>query len=144
MQFASTLSNMDPEVAKKALEQSPDFAKTVKEVVPEQFETVKKALDSGDQSMREVAKTYQMMLEALQKELDEETLSVQERREILNMMCKVIDKHSKKDSEHKAFLIKLAGITGTFAVAPIAIVASVLGGNTNIQNALGEIRDSLD
>lgn len=61
MQFASTLSNMDPDVAKKALEQFPDFAKTVKEVVSEQFETVKKALDSGDQSMREVAKTYQMM-----------------------------------------------------------------------------------
>lgn len=141
MQFASTLSDMDPEVAKKALEQFPDFAKTTKEVVTEQFETIKKALDSGDESMREVAKTYQMMLEALQKELDKETLTVEERREILDRMSEVIDKHAKKDSEHKAFLMKIARITGTCAVAAIAIVASVLGGNTNIQNAIDKTKD---
>ena len=48
MKFASMLPNMDPEVAKKALEQFPEFAKTSKEMLVDYKEILEKGIASND------------------------------------------------------------------------------------------------
>ncbi len=50
--LASMLDKMDPEVAKKALEQFPEFAKTSKEMLVDYKETLNKGIESNDKSVQ--------------------------------------------------------------------------------------------
>ena len=52
MVMASMLDKMDPEVAKKALEQFPDFSNTMKDILVEYKSTLEKSLDVNNESVR--------------------------------------------------------------------------------------------
>ena len=52
MTFFSMLPNMDPEVAKKAIEQFPTYAGTVKEIVSEYKGLLEKALSDNAESIQ--------------------------------------------------------------------------------------------
>ena len=50
--LASMLDRMDPEVAKKALEQFPEFAKAAKEILAEYKDTLDKGIASNNESVK--------------------------------------------------------------------------------------------
>ncbi len=77
--MASILDKMDPEVAKKALDQFPDFANTVKEILVGYKDTLDKGLVSNDESVKTFYDINKTIIESLQKELDKDGLAFEEK-----------------------------------------------------------------
>ena len=130
--MASMLDKMDPEVAKKALEQFPEFSKTMKEVVVEYKESLNKILSENGDSVRAYYDACDMVLSSLQKELDKDDLSFDEKKYIIDKMLEVTQMKGMKDTENKKLLAAL-GMCATVAVTVVAgTLAAVLGANTQI------------
>ena len=133
VQLASMVDKMEPEVAKKALEQFPEFSGTVKTILLDYKELLNRAIDSDNESLRSTYETYNSIIMALQTELDKDTLSFDERKYIIEQMKDIANAVDKKDSENKKWLTKMAMIAGVTVVGVAAVLGSVLGTNTNFQ-----------
>lgn len=131
--MASMLDKMDPEVAKKALEQFPEFAKTMKEVLQDYKESLDTALKENGESVMSYYASCDAIITSLQKELNKEDLSFEDRKYIIDKMVEVNQMKGMKDSENKKFLATLA-LCGAAAVTVVAgTLASVLGANTQVR-----------
>lgn len=102
--MAAMLDKMDPEVAKKALEQFPEFAATMKQI----FSEFKQFLDVGLKTNAEDVKSYyescDRIIATCQKELEKDQLTCEERRFILEMMMEVVRLKGAKNTENKRFI----------------------------------------
>lgn len=133
MTFASMLQNMEPEVAKKALEQFPEFTKMMLEVMREYKSIFEKALDDDSASSQQCYEIYNTVLDTLKSCLDKEDLSFEEKKYYLDQMMEIAKMAETKDSENKKFKWKIIS-AGAFAViAVIGISANLLGGNVNFK-----------
>ncbi len=132
MSFASMLPDMDPEVAKKALEQFPEFAKTILEITKNYKETLEKGLEENAASTKVCYNACNAIIESLQKLLEKEDLSYEERKDITDKMIEVSKMMSDKDSENKNFTLKVLAIAGLATAVVSGGVVAVLGGKTNI------------
>ena len=132
--MASMLDRMDPEVAKKALEQFPEFAQTTKEMLTEYKDTLDKGLQDNKDSVQAYYDACQSIIDSLQKQLEKNDLSFEQRKEIIDQMLEITKMMGIKDSENKKFIVKMA-ICGAAAVGLTAMaLASVLGGNSEISS----------
>ena len=75
VQFASVLPRMDPEVAKKALEQFPEFAKSATEIVSYYKDVVYKGLDENTASVNSFYAMCDAINDTLQEQLQDEHLT---------------------------------------------------------------------
>lgn len=133
IKMASMLDKMDPEVAKKALEQFPEFANTTKEMLKDYKESLDKGLESNNESVAKVYDSYNAIIVALQKELENEELTFEQKKYVIEQMKDVAEKVDKKDSENKKFIAGMATLATVVVGGTIAVLASVLGGNTQIE-----------
>lgn len=131
--MASMLDKMDPEVAKKALEQFPEFASTTKEMLVEYKEILDKGLESNKESVHAYYDTCNSIIASLQKQLEDENLSFEERKYIIDRMLEVSKMMGEKDSENKKFIATLSVIGAAAACVATAVLASAIGGNTQIE-----------
>lgn len=129
IKMASMIDKMDPEVAKKALEQFPDFANTAKEMLSDYKSTLDTILETNKESVQAFYGTCNSMIESLQKQLEVESLTFDERKYIIDKMLEISKMIESKDSENKKFLVTLALIGATAVGVITAILASVLGEN---------------
>lgn len=134
IKMASMLDKMNPEVTKKALEQFPEFANTTKEMLSEYKDSLDKGLESNNESVKAVYDTYNSVIASLQKELDKDDLSFEQRKYIIEQMKEIAEKVYKKDTENKRFIAGMATLATVVVGGGIAILASVLGGNTQIKS----------
>lgn len=131
--MASMLDKMDPEVAKKAIEQFPEFSNTAKEMLKEYKDTLDKGLEKNKESVESYYSVCKVTIETLKKQLENEELSFEERKYIIDKMLEVSKKMSEKDSENKKFIAIMSGL-GLAAVGLVVTgLSSALGGNTNIE-----------
>ncbi|MDD7419336.1 hypothetical protein ACTNA4_00310 [Bariatricus sp. HCP28S3_A7] len=135
MKFATMLPHMDPEVAKKALEQFPEFAKTTKEMLVEYKDILEKGMASNDKSIMNCYDAGKAMISSLQKELDKEELSFEERKYVIDKMMEVSKMMNEKDSENKKFIAFMAMIAGTVVTVGVGALASALGSNSHIETS---------
>ena len=133
IKMASMLDKMDPEVAKKALEQFPEFANTTKEMLTEYKESLDKGLESNNESVKAVYDTYNAIITSLQKKLENENLTFERKKYIIEQMKDVAEKVDKKDTENKRFIAYMATLATIVVGGTVAVLASVLGGNTQIE-----------
>jgi hypothetical protein len=133
IKMASMLDKMDPEVAKKALEQFPEFANTTKEMLKDYKESLDKGLELNNESVAKVYDSYNAIITALQKELENENLSFEQKKYIIEQMKEVAEKVDKKDTENKRFIAGMATLAAIVVGGTVAVLASVLGGNTQIE-----------
>ena len=134
IKMASMPDKMDPEVAKKALEQFPEFANTTKEMLKEYKESLDKGLESNNESVAKVYESYNAIIAALQKELENEELTFDQKKYIIEKMKDVAEKVDKKDTENKRFIAGMATLATIVVGGTVAVLASVLGGNTQIES----------
>ena len=132
IKMASILDKMDPEVAKKALEQFPEFANTARELLGEYREFFEKGIEANNQSVKECYNVYHPIIESLQKELEKEKLTFEERKYIIEQMKDIADTVYKKDTENKKFILNMVTIAGMVVGGTIVTLASVLGGSTQV------------
>ena len=129
MPMATMLDKMNPEVAKKALEQFPEFTKTMREI----FADFKHSLDEGLRLNAEGVKSYYETCDAIisscQKELEKEDLSFEERRFVLEQMVSVAKLKGEKNTEDKKF-IALMSFTRLASISLlVGVLITALGGN---------------
>lgn len=131
--MVSMLDKMDPEVAKKALEQFPDFSNTIKEILAEYKESLDRALESNETSVKSYYDSCDSIIHSLQEELEKSTLSFDERKYIIDKMIEIQKMKGDKDSENKKFIATLSAFaTAAAGIAAVALL-SALGGNTKLE-----------
>ncbi len=128
--FASNLHKMDPEVAKKALEQFPNFTTYATGIVNHYKEVIEKVLDTHAKGSQEYYNMCNVIIESLKEELKRDDISYEQRREIINDMVSLSEKVALKNKEDQHFLGKIAGIFAIIVVALIGFVATALGGSS--------------
>ena len=136
--FATMLPKMDPEVAKKALEQFPEFAKTATEIVSYYKELVEKGFDYNDASVKSFYLTCDSIIDTLNEQLKDGNLSFQEKQIIIDKMIELAKMKSDKDTENKKFIVDILKGAGWFALGVIASIATTLG----VQTQMGKIEAS--
>ncbi|MBC2398741.1 MULTISPECIES: hypothetical protein [Clostridium] len=133
MTFASMLQNMEPEVAKKALEQFPEFAKMTLELLKDYKGLMEKTLDENSASSKQCFNIYNEVVDALKSCLAKDDLPFEEKKYYIEKMMEIAKMAESKDSENKGFNWRIIA-AGTLAVLTVVGVgASIIGGNTNIK-----------
>lgn len=132
VKFTSMLPKMDPEVAKAALEQFPEF----KDMTTDIMHTFKEAIDAGfksnDHSQDAFYASCNSIIASLQDELKIPDLSSDERSRIEDKLIEIARMIGEKDTENKKFILKVLAILGTFGLGAILAAASILGANSQI------------
>ena len=129
IKMASMLNEMDPEVAKKALEQFPEFANTTKEMLTEYKASLDKGFESNNESVKSVYATYNAVIASLQKELENESLTFEQKKIIIEKMEGIAEKVDNKDTENKRFIGSMIALATVVATGVTVALKSVLGGN---------------
>ena len=133
MTFASMLQNMEPEVAKKALEQFPEFANMALEVLKDYKSVMEKTLDANSESSKQCFDIYNEVVTSLKSCLAKDDLTFEEKKYYIEEMMEIAKMAESKDTENKGFNWKMISL-GTLAVfTVVGIGASILGVNTNIK-----------
>lgn len=133
MTFASVIQNMEPEVAKKALEQFPEFAKMTLEVLKDYKGVMEKTLDENSESSKQCFDIYNEVMNALKSCLAKDEISFEEKKYYIDKMMEIAKMAESKDLDNKGFNWKIISL-GTLAFfTVVGIGASILGGNTNIK-----------
>lgn len=138
VKFATMLPYMNPEVAKKALEQFPAFKDMALDMVSEYKGFLEKALDENKTSQQAFYDTCNSILSSLQGELEKESIQPEERRQIEDRMIEVAKMIGEKDSENKSFLWKMVATFGVIIAVVGTAAATMLGSNAQIS------KDALD
>ena len=131
-QFVSLLPYMSPEAQLKALEQFPDFARTVSGVVAEYKEIIFDVVSTNNKNMEGYRAEALSIINALEKLLELDDLSFEDKKYVMDTLLKVHQMSHEKDSENKKFSWAIAGTVATFFVSTVAVLASALGGNSKI------------
>ena len=121
MKFASSINQMDPEVAKKALEQFPEFATVVKEAIAEYKEAAIDVVSKGNEDHKELISMIKSEYQILLEMLSNDNLTVDEKLKV-----------SKENKEMRNYRLKVLGGLFTTIGVGILVLASTLGGNTEI------------
>ena len=103
-------------------------------MLSEYKDSLDKGLESNNESVKAVYDTYNSVIASLQKELDKDDLSFEQRKYIIEQMKEIAEKVYKKDTENKRFIAGMATLATVVVGVGIAILASVLGGNTQIKS----------
>lgn len=127
--FASMIPRMDPEVAKKALEQFPNFASTSLDIMKEYREIIETASDDDRESTQKCYEMYDRVMSSLERILQEDELTFDEKTYILDQMKFVADEVSRKDSEKSNNRLKILSIAGGVAAGIVAVLGSIIGSN---------------
>lgn len=127
IKMESMFDKMDPEVAKKAIEQFPEFASTMKEMISEYKLILDESVQHNDKSVDAFYISCDAIISSLQNLLEKEELTFEEKKYIIEKMVEVNKIKGDKDSENKKFLFAIASL-GTVAVAAVSGgLASILG-----------------
>ena len=131
--FASMLSDMDPGVAEKALEQFPEFAKTIIELATDYKDSIDKGLAGNSESTKACHNVCTTIIESLQKQLDKDDLPFEECKYYIAQMKEMAQMMQQKDSENKNFTWKVLGLAGMAALVLVGTAAAVLGSNVDFK-----------
>lgn len=138
VQFTSMLPNMDPEVAKKALEQFPEFKDLAIEVVRNLQQSVERAMESNNDTQKTFYDTCNRVIDELNVHLSSDDIIPEQEQFIRDDIFRVLEMMYDKDSENKEFLLKVVKTVGASAAVIALTAASLLGGSVS---GLGELID---
>lgn len=136
MSFVSMIDKMDPEVAKKVLEQFPDFAKVSIESLNTLKDTISKTMDDDKDSANRFYDMCDTIIDVIKLTMSDDSDGIatfEEKKYCIEKMQEIAKLASEKDSEGKKFKWALVANYALSAVAVVAATVAVLGGATNIE-----------
>lgn len=125
-EFVSILHNVDPEVAKKIIEQFPEFTKFASQATQE-FKNILIEAKKGTKGADAYYRSCEKMIDSLQQKLDKGNLSREEQDGIIDKMLEIAKEIDKKDEKDKAFILKILNGFCHFVFALAAIGLSFVG-----------------
>ena len=121
------LPQMDPEVAKRALEQFPAFAETNLAIVSCLKDSLGTIVSGNAGNMAEFNARCHEALSALEAELKREDLTDEGRKMVIDGIMGIIGAIGQKDSENKEFLSDLFSGLLRYSAIALVILAAPLG-----------------
>lgn len=131
--YISMIQSLEPEVAKKVLEQYPELVKLIHQTLVGHKETIQKSIESSDKSSEQCFEIYEKVLSDLSKCLDINDLSAEERKEIREKEMEIARMAERKDLDNKNFNWKIVSAASFVVITAIGVGAGVLGGKFNIK-----------
>ncbi len=134
VELMSMIPDMSPEVAKKALEQIPNFTSNSTKVLGELKGALMTSIASEDKALDAVTKSRFNTIDCLCKLLESEELSFEQKMLVVENINLLNDKNSQDYERHQNFLIE--GIR-TLAVPCMFFIAgtlSLLGLKANVKH----------
>lgn len=139
--FSTMIPHMDPEVAKKALEQFPEYTKLAGEMVGTYKAIIDKMLDANAKDVQVFYDACNSILMSLQKQLDKEDITEEQRDSLNERMIRVADMIGEKVSENKRFWLSVLGEAGKWLLGIFGLVLTWFG-FTQLRNNMGNDSDS--
>lgn len=133
MEFSSMITDMEPEVAIKALEQFPNFMELSTSVISTVKDTLQTLIKGNDENEKEQLKMCSTVIDALQSELSLENISSEERARIESELLSVLSIIRDMNVENKKFRRETITKILSFGGMIIAIGASLIGANIVIK-----------
>lgn len=122
--FAQMVYRMDPEVAKAAIAQFPEYVKLTSGMVMAYEGIIEKMMDAGKADMAAFCDTCNSIIASLQEQLRQEKLSDEEREKLNDKMIQVANMIGDKMSENKIFWLRALG---TVTVTVLGLIGVTLG-----------------
>lgn len=122
-------SKIDPEIAKKAIEKFPEYAKSFEMFVEGSRKNMAEVTRSNDESMAKVHSGYDKTLEYLREQASNDQLTFDEKMKLIEKMNTINDKKHEADRENKIFLSEMSNGNFTTVVILLIPIIAVLGGS---------------
>ena len=133
--FASMIQDMDPEVAKSAIQQFPNFSKMVLDAINEQKTVMISISDNNRNVTEKCLNVLDNIGNSISKCLDEKELSFEEKKYYIDMLMEIanlgaeVEQRNSEINAQAQILVTIATIVlGAFA-------SSILGGNIRFRAA---------
>lgn len=126
------IPKMDPEVAKAAIAQFPEFKGFALDVVHICKDVLEQTHESNNRCQENFYAICDSIIISLQSELENQNPSSEDRERIENQMIEVARMVMENDKANKKFLLKLAAIFTLGMATIVATAGSVLGSNSQI------------
>ena len=141
LKLASMIHKMDPEVAKKALEQFPDFEKTALDVLKKYHDSFERIITSSEKLSDTAFASHEHEIVILENELNTKELSFEERMIILDRIsnANAAIREMRKEIMHER-MVAFASM-GMAVITTIVASAAVLGVNLNLPRSEDEEDD---
>lgn len=133
MSFTSLMSKMDPEVAKAAINQFPEFAKIALDALSDQKEILVKSLDENTISSQSVFSIYDGIIDTLKNCAEKEDISFEEKQYYIEKMLEVSKEANQKDESNKKYNWKIISAGTVMALTVLGVSAALLGGETSVK-----------
>lgn len=131
--FVSAIPQMDPEVAKKVVDQFPKMADMAVDLAKEYRETLNSAIAANDKSAKDTAEALDKVIDICSNELNRTDLTTEERLKIIDVVDKALGYRVELHKNNQDFLLQIIQYFGMFAFAIATIGATAtLGGNGGI------------
>lgn len=136
IEMASLLDEMSPEVAKKALNQFPNFAQMTQKSVNEFQQHLNRIVESNDKHLMFVMESIQGDINILQELLKDPDLTFEQKMIIMSWVDKCQDRLVGLEARNKNWLAGVVTVVGSVALCGAAAGAFILtGGRVKINPA---------
>lgn len=125
MDFAQMVYRMDPEVAKAAIAQFPEYVKMASGMVMTYEGIIEKIMDAGKADMAAFCDACNSIIASLQEQLKQENLSDEEREKLNDKMIQVANMIGDKMSENRMFSLKVLGTAAVLLFGVIGLKAGI-------------------
>lgn len=132
VQLVSSLSQMDPEVAKKVIEQVPELSKTTLDMAREVRESYVSGLNANNESSKAALAQIDAIIDILTEELKNDGLTVEERIRIIESLKELADKPIEVHRMNQAFIMKGLTLVASIVGASLLGFAVILGANGKV------------
>lgn len=127
VKFASMLPRMNPEVAKAALAQIPEYVKLASEIVSTYKEVIDKMFAANATDTKAFYDACNGILVSLDRQLHEGDISKEERDSLNDRMITVAKMIGDKGLENKRYWMSVLGTFGKIALGVLAPLALIFG-----------------
>lgn len=132
--FASSIHKMDPEVAKAAIAQFPNFKELASECINENMDLIKNLVNKSQAENGKVLEMMENEQQAYLYMLENDDLDFEQKLKVMEYLADIRNTTVQLNRDSKIHDLKLAflGIAGTLGV--VAIASSLLGNTTRIES----------
>ena len=130
--FVSALPDIDPDVAKKALEQFPDLSAAITEIVGHYTEIVSECVAGSDADTHLCLEACASVIDSIQHELESEVLTFEQRETLIGQSVGLAQTMRAIDADGKRFRTRIICASSIALGLVAAALVSVLGGKTDL------------
>lgn len=134
MTFVNSIPHMDPEVAKAAIEQFPNFSTMATDIVQHIDSAFAESIKSDDIEAQEIYNTKKDTLDFFKSRLSDPDISNEEKSELINAIVQILYSMDESHGNNQKFKLTMSGILAVVGVAAFGISSMLLGNNVKISS----------